>query len=286
MLSVVHSSATSAAAPSTLASAPSGAGPEARLLALIVQNQLAQGESAKTSVNLSQEQLQRIREEVRQALEAAREANEDSGFWGDLGDVLGGDIATLAEVVVVAAASVATGGAAALVVAAVAIGCTLASKYADELGIPPNVAIGIGIAAAVMSVASGNIAAGGSVATLASASNGAVVVGAEAAQVSQLVQVAEQVKYCASLVAPAATAAGAGAHMVEGYYAHEAGDHAADARGAQTREKLEAMDIDVAIELLGKAVDRQLAAMGEMSQSLEANQRSRALIVQSFQGVA
>jgi hypothetical protein len=252
----------------------------------MVQNQLVQGESAKTSVNLSHEELKQLRETVRQALEEAREANEDSGFWGDIGDVLGGDIATLAQVVAVAAAAVATGGAAAVALAAITIGCALASKYADELGIPPNVAIGLGIAAAVTSVASGNLTGAGEVASLTSASKGAVAVGTEAAQVSRLTQIAQQVRLGATLIAPAATGAGAGANLVSAYYQSEAVDHNADAHAAQSQEKLESMEIDAAVELLGKAIDRQLAAMAEMTQTLEANQQSKQLIVNGFQGVA
>jgi hypothetical protein len=252
----------------------------------MVQNQLVQGETAKTSVLLNKEELKQLREAVRQALEEAREANEDSGFWGDIGDVLGGDLATLAQVVAVAAAAVATGGAAAVALAAITIGCALASKYADELGIPPKVAIGLGIAAAVTSVASGNLAAGGGVASLTSASKGAVTVGAEAAQVSRLTHIAQQVGSAAKLIAPAASGAGVGAHFVSDYYRSEAVDHNADAHAAQSREKLASMDIDTAIELLSKAIDRQLAAMGEMTQTLEANQQSKQLTIQAFQGIA
>jgi hypothetical protein len=172
------------------------------------------------------------------------------------------------------------------VLAAITIGCSLASKYADELGIPPKVAIGIGIAAAITSVATGNLAAGGAATSLTSASNGATAVGTEAAQVSRLTQIAQQVQFAANLIAPAATGAGAGANLVSGYYESEAVDHNADAHAAQSREKLESMDIDAAVELLGKAIDHQLAAMGEMTQTLEANQQSKQLIVQGFQGVA
>jgi hypothetical protein len=286
MISAVQVSIVDNSPPAVSSPGQCGASPEARLLALMVQNQLVQGESAKTSVNLSKEELKQLRETVRQALEEAREANEDSGFWGDIGDVLGGDIATLAEVVAVAAAAVATGGAAAVVLAAITIGCALASKYADELGIPPNVAIGLGIAAAVTSVASGNLAAGGEVASLTSASKGAMAVGTEAAQVSRLTQIAREVKFAANLVAPAATGAGAAANLVSGYYESEAVDHNADAHAAQSREKLESMEIDAAVKLLGKAIDHQLAAMGEMTQTLEANQQSKQLIVHGFQGVA
>jgi hypothetical protein len=286
MTTAVQGSSVHYAPPAVSSQGSCGASPEARLLALMVQNQLVQGESAKTSVNLSHAELKQLRETVRQALEEAREANEDSGFWGDIGDVLGGDIATLAQVVAVAAAAVATGGAAAVVLAAITIGCSLASKYADELGIPPNVAIGIGIAAAVTSVASGNLAGGGEVASLTTASQGAVAVGTEAAQVSRLTQIAQQVKFAANLIAPTATGAGAAANFVSDYYQSEAVDHNADAHAAQAREKLESMEIDAAVELLGKAIDRQLAAMGAMTQALEANQQSKQLIVNGFQGVA
>jgi hypothetical protein len=263
-----------------------GASPEARLLALIVQNQLVQGESAQTSVTLSQEQLKQIREAVREALEEAREANDKSGFWGSISDVLGGDLATLAEVVVVAAAAVATGGAAALVLGAITVGCSLASKYADELGIPPKVAIGIGIAAAIASVASGNIAGSGSAGALTNASTSAASAAGEASQVSRLTQVAEEVRFYSSLVAPTAKGSGAIAGLVSGYYGSEALHDNASAHAGQSREKLTSMDIDFAIDLLGIAVDRQLSAMAETNHALQANQQSELLIIHSFQGVA
>ena len=286
MLTAVQTSVVHAAPSAWSSQGQCGASPEARLLALMVQNQLVQGESAKASVHLSQDQLKQLRETVRQALEEAREANEDSGFWGDIGDVLGGDIASLAEVVAVAAAAVATGGAAAVAIAAVTIGCALASKYSDELGIPPKVAIGIGIAAALMSVATGNLAAGSGVASLTSASNGAATVGTEAQQVSRLTQIAKDVQFAANLIAPTATGAGVAANLASGYYQSEAVDHDADAHTGQAHEKLASMDMDAAVDLLSRAIDRQLASMGEMTRTLEANQRSNQLIIHGFQGVA
>lgn len=286
MLSSVQASGVQAPPPSTASHVSLGASPEAQLLALMVRNQLVQGEAAKTDVNLSQEQLKELRETIRAALEEAREANEDSGFWGDIGDVLGGDIASIAEVVVVAAAAVATGGAAALVVGAIAVGCSLASKYADELGIPPKVAIGIGIAAALAMAVSGNLTAGGSAVSFASGSNGAMAVGAQATQVSQLTYVAQEVKFYASLTAPAAKGAGAGANTVAGYYESEAVEHNADAKAAQSRETLESMDLESAIDLLGRAIDRQLDAMSGAMQTIEANQQSKQLVINNFQGIA
>lgn len=288
---------------------------EVQMLVMMVQAQLVQGDVAKSCVDLSEQQLKELREQVREALEKAREAEEDSGFFGAIGDVLGGDIATLAGLVVIAAASVATGGAAAVVLGAIAIGCTLASKYADELGIPPNVAIGLGIAAAVATVASGNVgglanaagstaaggtAAGSSVAAgagsaaasagaaasaSAAVSGGASALGA-ANHVSRLAQVAEQVRFYADIVAPVATGAGAVAHGVAGGYRSAAIHHNADAQEARSKETLESMDIDTAIDLFERTIDRQLGAATQTLGILQANQRSKDLILQSFQGVA
>src|SRR5215216_2931584 len=83
---------------------------EIQMLVMMVQAELVQGDVAKSSVNLSEQQLKDLREQVREALEKAREAEEHSGFFGALGDVLGGDIGTLAGLVVIAAASVVSGG--------------------------------------------------------------------------------------------------------------------------------------------------------------------------------
>lgn len=288
------------------------AGPEMRMLVLMVQNQLAQSEVAQTDVLLSQDQLKELREQVREAIQQAREAEEDSGFFGAIGDVLGGDIATLAEVVLVAAAAVATGGAAALVLASIAVACTLASKYGEELGIPPNVAMGLGIAAAVATVASGNVggaasavgggAASGSAASSAGAAAGSVMPGVAcgsavasgglassagaAARITQLGELAKDVQLYASIVAPAASGAGAGAHMVGAHYHAQALEHDADATFAQSRQTLASMSIDSALEIFEKSIDRQLAATAQTTQLLQANQRSKQLIIQQFERVA
>jgi hypothetical protein len=260
--------------------------PEMRMLVLMVRNQLEQGEAAKTTVTLNGEQLKELREAVREALEAAREANEDSGFWGAIGDVLGGDVAALAEVVAVAAAAVATGGAAALVIGALTIACSLASKYADELGIPKNVAMGLAVVAALGMVASGNLAASSSAASLGAAGGSAAAVGGQASQVGSLVNTAREVQFYASLAAPAARGLGAGANTVSGYYASEAIEHRASARAAQGQEQLASMDIDAAIDAFARTIDRQLAAFSEAASALEQNQQYSQLIAQSFQGMA
>jgi hypothetical protein len=253
------------------------------MLALIVYTQLVQGDAAETSVKLNEQQLKDLRATVREAIDAAREANEDSGFWGSIGDALGGDIGSLAQVVAVAAACVATGGTAALVLGAIAIGCTLASKYADDLGIPPKVAIGIGIAAAVASVAAGNV---GASASLAGAASSGAQIASSAGQASQLVQTALKVKFAADVVASSAQAGGAVAHLVSGYYAGSAVDHKADAQQAKAGSKLEAMAIDEAIAQLDAAIDRQLSAYESALDISAAKQQSDQRILLSFAGAA
>jgi hypothetical protein len=284
--SVQVSVATSYAAVESPPSTSCGASPEARVLALMVHSQLAQGDSARTSIKLSEEQLQRLRETIREALAEAREAQDDSGFWGDIGDVLGGDIATLAQVVAMAAACVATGGAAAIALTAIAVACTVASKYADELGIPPKVAIGIALAAAVTSIASGQVGGAAQGMSLVGASGGAVQTGSSVAQVSKLTQLAKDVASVARIVAPAASAAGAIAQGVSGYYEGEAAHRTADAQAARNRETLEGMDLDAAIDLLARAIDRELAAFEAANEIAVSNQYSDQLIVHTFAGKA
>jgi hypothetical protein len=284
MVGAISSSTTAGlTAPSYVAPQSCGASPEARLLALMVYTQLVQGESAQSSIELNELELNDLRAAVKEAIEQAREANEDSGFWSDIGDVLGGDIASLAQIVAVAAACVATGGAAALVLGAIAIGCSLASKYADELGIPPQVAIGIGIAGAVAAVAAGNV---GAVGGAASAASGASQVGTGAAQASKLTHAALQVKSAATLVGAGAQAGGAIANTASGYYAAEAVDHRATAQQAQAGTTLESMDIDEAIDQLEKAIDRQMAACGTAQEISAAKQQDNELVIASFAGAA
>lgn len=297
MISAAQSSS-GAAAMSPATSMPST--PELQMLVMMVQNQLVQGDIAKDSINISQEKLKELREQVREAIAKAREAEEDGGLFGKIGDVLNGDIATLAQLVVVAAAAAVTGGAAAIVLASIAVACTLASKYGDELGIPPKVCIGLGIAAAVATVASGNVGgvatASGSAATTAGAaagnlvpgaaagasiaSGGAAATAAAAANVTQFTQAMQEVGFYAKVVGTTASGTGAGAHIVAARYQSDAINHDADAKSAQSHETLENMSIDSAIDLFERTIDRQLSLTSQSEQMLESNQRATQLIIQ------
>ena len=46
------------------------------------------------------------------------------------------------------------------------------------------------------------------------------------------------------------------------------------------------MDIDSAIDLLGKAIDRQLAAFAGVSEIASSNQDSHQLVIHTFTGIA
>jgi hypothetical protein len=130
---------------------------EERMLALIVYTQTSQLETAETQVTLSAEQLEKLRGDVLHALREAREAKQESGFWGDLADIFGSDLASIATAVAAAAAVVASGGSAAAILAVVAAGATIAADHAEELGIPTEVAMAIAVAASVAGLLCGDM---------------------------------------------------------------------------------------------------------------------------------
>src|SRR5262245_11387228 len=99
---------------------PGGLSAEEQLLALNIYTQVSQLDSAKTSVNLNAEQLERLREQVKHALDEAQKAHHKSGFWHSLSKLFGSDLASIATAVAAVAAVVATGGAAAAIIAVVA----------------------------------------------------------------------------------------------------------------------------------------------------------------------
>src|SRR5882672_9603897 len=145
MATAISSASSSVTDPSATSASCSGLSPEERLLALVVYTQTTQLNGAKTEINLNAEQLEKLREQVKKALDDAREAKKDAGFWGGLAKIFGSDLATVAEAVAAVAAGVATGGAAAAILAVVAAAATMAADHAKELGIPPEVAMAIAV---------------------------------------------------------------------------------------------------------------------------------------------
>jgi hypothetical protein len=244
-----------------------GLSTEERLLALTVFQQARQLVESKTSINLSAEQLDRLREQVHQALEEARDAKKDSGFWGGLAKIFKGDIATLAMAVAAVAACIATGGAAAAVLAVVAAAASFAASHAKELGIPESVAVGIAVAASAAALCCGNA--------------------------SGLVQVATTLKDAATAVKTVATAgaavaqlSGAGCGVAAAKYDQNAGQFSADARGYQGAQELTSGDIDEALDRLQESLERQDATTRLASDIQRQTAASNQAILNNWGGAA
>lgn len=249
------------------ATATSGLSSEERLLALIVYTQVSQMKEAKVSVNLNAEQLEELREQVKKALDEAREAKKDSGFWSGLADVFGSDIGQICMAVAAAAAVVASGGAAAAILAVVAAAATLAADHAKELGIPTEVAVAIAVTASVASLACGN--------------------GTALLSVGKTIRdVATTVKVVAQMAGATAQAAGAGCEMKAADYERDAGYLHADARAAEGQQGLVCADIDEALERFAAAVDHQNGAVDVTSGVLQRSSATNYAILDNWGGAA
>lgn len=212
--------------------------PEERLLALMVYTESIQMSGAKTDVNLNAAQLEKLREQVRQALDEARDAKQDAGFWGDLADLLGSDVATVAEAVAAVAAVVATGGAATAILVAVAAAASFAADHAKELGLPVEIAVAIAVTASIAGLCCGD--------------------GAGLVSVSQQVSdTAKDVRIGATIVAQASRGAAGGLSIVAGSYDKEAGYFQADARSGQGQQQITSADMDEAFDRFAAAADDQ-----------------------------
>jgi hypothetical protein len=240
---------------------------EERLLALVVYSQASQMNEAKTSVNLNAEQLEKLRDQVKKALDEARDAKKDSGFWGGLAKIFGSDLASIATAVAAVAAVVASGGAAAAILAVVAAAATMAADHAKELGIPTEVAMAIAIAASVASLCCGD--------------------GKALFKVGDTVKdVAKDVKVVAQASAAAFQVEGAGCGMVAAKYEQDAGYFQADARSAEGRQDLVSADIDEALERLAAAVDHQNSAVELTSGVLQRGSAANYAILNNWGGAA
>ena len=65
------------------------AGIDGQLLALLVESSAATRENGLARVESSFQRLEELRAEIERALERAREAQEDSGFWSDVAGLFG-----------------------------------------------------------------------------------------------------------------------------------------------------------------------------------------------------
>lgn len=239
--------AASAGSACTLAGySTTGLSAEERLLALMVQSQATDMTESRSNVSLSREQIDKLREQVKESLDKARDAKKDASFWSDLSDFLGSDLGTILIAAAAVAAAVVTGGAAVAVLAIVACAASLAASHAKELGIPESVAIGIAVVASVASLCCGNA--------------------------QGLVGVAKALQVAGA----ACKVGGAASGTVAAKYEKDAGNYSADAREAQGEQTLTNADMDEAFARLSAAVERRNhsaeAASGIQQHSAAASQ--------------
>ena len=215
-------------------SATSGAlSPELLLLALTAETNSTQTSTAKQSVEDAHARLQELRDEIAEAMERAREAQDDAGLWGDISSFLGDDVATIAGAIAAAALVVGTGGAGlAGVLALAAVGFTVGAKVGEELGLDPNVVMAMQLLGAAAGALAGN--------------------GASVGQLWGTVHTG------AAIVQSGGVAAGGAAHIVEGQYEGAATEHRGEATYLRKSEQLE-LDL----------TDEQIAQIRELVEQLE-----------------
>ena len=166
-----------------------------------------------------------MRKEMHDAMKRAEEAQNDAGFWGELSNVLGGDVAAICGAIASAAAVVASGGLAApAILALVAAGMSLGADFGRRLGLDPKVCIGLSGAGALLGVLGGNF-------------RGAVGFWSTVARVGNVSQ-------------GVATAAGGGATIVQGQYEGDALDARADAKQADASQADAWFRLQMALDIL------------------------------------
>jgi hypothetical protein len=203
------------------------------LLAILVQTQTTTQCGARTDIEWNAQRLDELKQQLADSIQRAKDAANDSGFFGFLGDVFGSDIAQIAGAVASVAAIVATGGASApLVMIALAEGLQLGAKAGAELGLDPSLCMALSLA----SVAVGLCTPGG----------------VQAA--GKLADVAREVQVGAKIVQGGATAAGGSLHYVSAQYHADALHRQADVVLIHAQQDSTNLDLDDALSLLQRAL--------------------------------
>ena len=144
---------------------------------------------------------------------------------------------------------------------------SIAGQHAKELGIPPEVAMGIAIVAAGAALCCGNA--------------GSLFGVSDAVR-----KIALDVKVVASIASGVADAASGGASIVKGSYDADAKNAQADARAADGQQDLANMDIDEAIKLFSGVMDKQLVAFDTFNDGNSMTHRTSDMILNNFAGAA
>jgi len=210
----------------------------AALLALITNSRSTQTEVAKNQIATAEDLVELARVEVRAAMDRAADAEGDACFWGDLSNVLGGDVATIAGIVAAAAVVIGTGGLGAPAMLAIAAaGLSAGASVGQRIGLDPKICAALGAGGALLGVAGGGLASAAGIA-------GTVATGARVVQAG-------------------ATAASGATRVAEGEYRASALDARADQVEAEHRERDAWLRIDSAIGVIEKAAeDLQRARAG------------------------
>ena len=207
------------------------------LLALMVQSQSTTQAGSKTDAELDFKKMEELKKQLADAIQQAKDAANDSGFFGFLGDIFGGDIAQIAGAVAAVAAVVATGGAAGpILLIALAEGLQAAAKLGPELGIDPKICMALGLASVAVGICTGT----GSAQAFGEVANAArgVQIGAHAAQ-------------------GASTVTGGALHFVSGHYQAKSLGYQADATGYQAANDTTSLDLDAALDMLQRALQTE-----------------------------
>jgi hypothetical protein len=220
------------------------------LLAAIVRSQCSNRAAATSDVETCYDRLEQLRQEIAEAVAAAREAEEDAGFWGDIADFFGEDLANIAGAIAAAAAIVATGGTGApLVLAVMAAGLEIGAKVGAELGLDPKIAMAIGLAGAALGLLAGNAGNLGSIQALAS-----------------------DVRAVATTVKGTAVAAGGVSGAIAEDKKSDALEFQAQVSFTRSLEDEVTLDIDDAIAALEQALSRQTRATSVASSVTRADE--------------
>jgi hypothetical protein len=194
----------------------------------MLQSRGTQCDNARLETIHAHLMLEDARKQIKAAMERAAEAEEDAGFWGDISEIFGGDIACIAEVVAAAALVIASGPGAPAILAGIAAGLSVGSEAGEKLGLDPKICLLLGVSAAIVGVAAGRL----------TAPAGLWADVARGAQVTQGV----------------AVASGGGATVVSTQYEGDAADAQADATSARGGQSDAQLRFDLALEAMQRAV--------------------------------
>ena len=208
-----------------LARALASSDPAIAMLALQTTATRGQSEEARREVEHQSELIEQLRNQVQDSMKRAEEAQQASGFWGELSGILGGDVATICGVIATAALIVGSGftGAPAIL-ALVAAGCSIGADVSTRAGLDPKLCIGLSSAGALLGVLGGNL----------KSTAGVWNTIARASEISQ----------------GAATASGGGALIVQRQYEGDALEARADAKNADGLQADAWFRLQMALDIL------------------------------------